>query len=108
MITLLRGLKMAKDSGLWPCEVEIDTQTIVNLIESPGSPLSDIGLVIKDIELFLESSPACTVAFIPRSANMVAHSLAKLGLSVDNDCFSEEDYPPVVVLFLLGDCLSLM
>ncbi|KAK3195446.1 hypothetical protein Dsin_026756 [Dipteronia sinensis] len=106
---LLKGLKMARESGLWPCEVEIDARNVVHLIGSPNPLLSEIGLVIKDIKLILETSPKCSMAFV-RSANMVAHHLAKLGLEMDNDCFWMEDCPPPprVVPFVLGGCPSLM
>ncbi|KAK3195456.1 hypothetical protein Dsin_026766 [Dipteronia sinensis] len=102
------GINMAKDVGLWPSEVEVDAQNIVHLIESSVIPFSKIGLVIKDIKLFLENFPTDSVAFVPRSANMVAHHLAKLGLSVNNDCFWLEECPSMVVPFVLGDCPSLI
>ncbi|KAK3228183.1 hypothetical protein Dsin_008045 [Dipteronia sinensis] len=86
----------------------MDVQNVVQLIDSPDTLLSEIGLVIKDIKLVLEICHACSVAFVPRSANMVAHHLAKLGLSVDNDCFWLEDCPSRVVPFVLGDCPFLM
>ncbi|KAK3226041.1 hypothetical protein Dsin_005903 [Dipteronia sinensis] len=87
VVALLRGLVMASDVGLWPSEVEVDAQTIVTLMDSSGIPFSDVWMVIQDIKLLLEEFPACSVAFVPRNANMVAHCLAKLGLSLVNDCF---------------------
>ncbi|KAK3218516.1 hypothetical protein Dsin_012486 [Dipteronia sinensis] len=105
---LNKGLMMAIYAGLWPSEVEIDAQTIVNLIVSPGIPLSNVGMVIQDIKLLLEEYHVCSVAFAPRNANMVAHCLVKLGMSLENDCFWMEDCPPDVVSIVLGDCPSLM
>ncbi|TXG65101.1 hypothetical protein EZV62_006376 [Acer yangbiense] len=63
---------------------------------------------ILDIKLQLLASPNCKIVFVPRNANMAAHCLAKLGLSVVTDCFWLEEDPPSLAAVVLGDCPSLL
>ncbi|KAK0592975.1 hypothetical protein LWI29_028449 [Acer saccharum] len=102
-VALFRGLRMAKDIGLWPCEIETDAQVLVNLLTSDVIPSSEVGLVIQDIKQILVEFPDCKVAFVPRGANMAAHGLAKLGLSVSCDRFWMEDFPPKICSTVLGE-----
>ncbi|TXG46802.1 hypothetical protein EZV62_026096 [Acer yangbiense] len=108
-IALLRGLCFARDVGLWPCLVELDALSVVNLILDNGPlPCSEIGFVIQDIKNIIAGCPDCKVAFAPRLANLAAHSLAKFGLTIERDGFWLEDCPPEIFSAVLGDCPSLM
>ena len=73
------------------------------MLNSNEIPLSDICLIISDIHCLLETSPICKVFFVPRKANMVAHSLAKFGLYLEHDRFWLEEVPPCVASTVLGD-----
>ncbi|KAK2665436.1 hypothetical protein Ddye_004010 [Dipteronia dyeriana] len=96
-IAILSGLIFMHDSGLLPCAVESDAQVIVNFINLGATPLSEVGLVIHDIILFLGSNCVCSVSFVHRIANMVAHCLTKFSLSAVHDFFWMEDVAPCVV-----------
>ncbi|KAK3230811.1 hypothetical protein Dsin_002692 [Dipteronia sinensis] len=102
------GLCFAYDFGLWPCVVESDSQVVVSLVNSVSSPLDEIGLFINDIVDLMNSSPQCKMCFIPRKANMVAHGLAKLGLSSESDRFWIEEVPPSVAPIVLGETSRLL
>ncbi|KAK2652478.1 hypothetical protein Ddye_012363 [Dipteronia dyeriana] len=82
-LAILRGPGFAIDSGLWPCVVESDSQTVVSMINSGSAPLSDIGLIIEDILDLLKGPLICSVNFISRKANLAAHCLAKHGVVSD-------------------------
>ncbi|KAK2642387.1 hypothetical protein Ddye_024150 [Dipteronia dyeriana] len=83
----LMGLMFVRDSSLFPCIVKSDAQVIVSLINSGVAPLLEVGIVINDIIMFLESIRNCSVSFVPRLANMAAYYLAKFSLSTDSDHF---------------------
>ena len=81
---------------------------VVNLISSRCFPYSEVGLIIKDICLLCERTSVCRVEFTPRKANMAAHCLAKLSLSLDGNYFWMEECPPSVVPVVLGDSPNLV
>ncbi|KAK1556291.1 hypothetical protein Q3G72_002141 [Acer saccharum] len=92
------------ESGLMPCLVESDAHTMVNLTNSDSAHFSEVGLIIKDIRILLGCSANCFIAFIPKSANLAAHVLAKLSLSFDSAKFWREECPPAIAQAVLGDC----
>ncbi|TXG70236.1 hypothetical protein EZV62_005171 [Acer yangbiense] len=109
VVALLRGLCFARDAGLWPCLVELDALSVVNLILDNGPlPYSEISFVFQDIKNIIVGCPDCKVAFAPRLANMAAHSLAKFVLTIERDGFWLEDCPPEIFSAVLGDCPSLI
>ncbi|KAK3200738.1 hypothetical protein Dsin_024153 [Dipteronia sinensis] len=91
-LAIFKGILFAKNSRIMPLFIESDAQVVVNLINSSFDPHSDIGLLIKDIR-------SCKVNFVPRLAN----GLAKYGLSIENDLFWMEDFPPIVGHAVLED-----
>ncbi|KAK3230173.1 hypothetical protein Dsin_002054 [Dipteronia sinensis] len=100
---IYRGLIFAKDSGLLPCMVESDPQVVDKLINWCDIPISDIGTLISDIRFFGGCHSNCRIVFPPRKTNMVAHNLAKFGLTIDDDLFSMEEIPRCVASIVLGD-----
>ncbi|KAK1572459.1 hypothetical protein Q3G72_032892 [Acer saccharum] len=103
-IAIFRGFIFAGESGILPCTMESDAQVVVKLINDACIPLSDIGIIIKDIISFLDCHPGCKVVCAPRQANSVAHGLAKLGLSLDNALYWMEEASSCVAPFVLGNC----
>ena len=53
--------------------------------------------------MLLKSSGDCLCQFVFREANMVAHVLAKHGLSVTSNLFWLEDFPPAASSFVAAD-----
>ncbi|KAK2664585.1 hypothetical protein Ddye_003159 [Dipteronia dyeriana] len=99
---ILRGFSFAMDSGLLPAVFESDAQVLVDLINSGNVPLDETGTVIVDI-LRLINSHNFQVSFAPRSANVLAHSLAKLSFSSE-DRFYLETFPPCLERLVMADC----
>ncbi|KAK3228215.1 hypothetical protein Dsin_008077 [Dipteronia sinensis] len=91
------------DTGLYPCEVELDAKVVVNWINSQTLLCSDIGNVVSDIHHLLELAHFESIVFIPIKANQVAHGLAKNSLSCVEDLFWLEDFPSCVDLFVSAD-----
>ena len=52
------------------------------MINSGSGSLSDIGLIIDDILELVKGPFLCNVCFVPQKANIAAHCLAKLGVSL--------------------------
>ncbi|KAK2647504.1 hypothetical protein Ddye_014993 [Dipteronia dyeriana] len=106
-MAIFKGLQFAVETGLVPCVMESDAQVVINHLNSVVAPLSDVGLIIQDIFSFCEKSLSCFFNFVPRNGNMVAHYLAKLGLSSWIDNFWMEECPPCVILDVMRDCSRL-
>ncbi|KAK2657966.1 hypothetical protein Ddye_011018 [Dipteronia dyeriana] len=76
--------------------VESDAKGVVELINSGRKNYSKIGLGCLDITDRLRDGSISGIQFVARAANNVAHTLAKLALSVDHDRFWVESYPDCV------------
>ncbi|KAK2637132.1 hypothetical protein Ddye_031924 [Dipteronia dyeriana] len=72
-VAILRGLQLARDSGLWPCSIESDALSVVMLMNSKAIPCAEIGLAIQDILSLVDKLSICEVSFVQRDANMAAH-----------------------------------
>ncbi|KAK3190102.1 hypothetical protein Dsin_029663 [Dipteronia sinensis] len=83
-MALLCGIRGAVAADLVPTIVESDAKVVVNIVNLGVVPSADIGNIIADILYLIHSNPS-TVSFIPRIANSVAHSLAKLAISSTKD-----------------------
>ncbi|KAK1577682.1 hypothetical protein Q3G72_023807 [Acer saccharum] len=103
-LAILRGLHFAFDTGLFPCTLESDAKVVVDLVNSRNVPCAEVGLIIGDICNFIVTHPGCKFVFVPRKANMVAHSLARLSLSYGSDLFLMEEVSYCVLPVVLGDC----
>ncbi|KAK2652364.1 hypothetical protein Ddye_012220 [Dipteronia dyeriana] len=87
--------QFASEVGLWPCIFETDALSVVNLINDHIVPCSEIGLILRDILVLLESFPSFSIGFVPRNGNMAAHRLAKFVLGVESSGLWLEDCPLV-------------
>ncbi|KAK3228735.1 hypothetical protein Dsin_000616 [Dipteronia sinensis] len=103
-LAIKKGLLLARDMWLFPCFIESDVQVVVNLINIPDIPCSEVGLIIKDIKILLEEFSNCNIVFAPRYSNKAAHELARIGLSADEGLFWLEECPPSLRHVVLGDC----
>ncbi|KAK3205136.1 hypothetical protein Dsin_019182 [Dipteronia sinensis] len=73
----------------------VDPDQLIN----EGSIISaDVGLGLSDILHNLRNVDIRSIQFVSRKANMFAHTLSKLVLSVYHDCFWVEEYPPCIAL----------
>ncbi|KAK3206078.1 hypothetical protein Dsin_020124 [Dipteronia sinensis] len=102
-VTILTPLKNCLYTS-FPCSFETDALSVVSMVKADASPYAEVGLIIHDIQLLLNSYPDNDVDYVPRKANMAAYSLAKLGLINSCDSFLMEECPPSVAPFVTGDC----
>ncbi|KAK2642392.1 hypothetical protein Ddye_024155 [Dipteronia dyeriana] len=103
-MTILRGLQLALDTGLSPCRIDSDAEVIVNWINIGVVIFSKVGSVIDDIRLLLDQVLCVSFNFVPRTANQVAHMLAKNGLACDENLFWLEEFPSCVGSLVLTEC----
>ncbi|KAL5783297.1 hypothetical protein ACOSP7_008326 [Xanthoceras sorbifolium] len=80
-LAILLGLRLAIDMGLSTVCVESDAASVVKQLSSQVSSCSDIGLILDDILSLVVNFAALSFSSVRRSANIVAHSLAKFVLS---------------------------
>ncbi|KAK3212224.1 hypothetical protein Dsin_016930 [Dipteronia sinensis] len=100
------GIVFAKDMWLLPAVVELDVLGVVNLINTGSAISADVGVVLSDIFNIISTSGIELVQYVPRMANMVAHSIARMALSISQDCFWVEECPSSVGSLLLRDLPS--
>ncbi|KAK3222472.1 hypothetical protein Dsin_009497 [Dipteronia sinensis] len=81
-IAILQGLQFTIEVCLVPYVIESDALSMIKLIKEGEFPCYEVGIIVKDICLTLDSLASCLVDFTPRIANKAAHALAKLGLSL--------------------------
>ncbi|KAL5852571.1 hypothetical protein ACOSQ3_007689 [Xanthoceras sorbifolium] len=105
---IFRGLRFALDLGVSLSLVESDASSVVGLINGSADSSTDIGLVILDIKRCLVEFPNCSISFVPRAANSVTHSLAKLALSSCEYGFFIDVVAPCVESLILADLPGLI
>ncbi|KAL5852159.1 hypothetical protein ACOSQ3_007277 [Xanthoceras sorbifolium] len=103
-MVVLFGLQVAIELGFKDLEVETDAANVMHLVHGSSVPLSEIGSLIQDIQSFVgDRSLVYSFVHIHCSANRVAHPLAKLTLSVDQQIIWLEDYPSCVESSVTSD-----
>ncbi|KAK2634134.1 hypothetical protein Ddye_028926 [Dipteronia dyeriana] len=98
-VAVLHGINLAIDIGLTPFVIEKDVLVVVN--SNQKASLADIGLIIGEVLIKLQSITGVSAMYVSRKANNVAHNLSKLALIVDNNQFWMEEYPLCVERFIL-------
>ncbi|KAL5826370.1 hypothetical protein ACOSQ4_018167 [Xanthoceras sorbifolium] len=96
-IAVLRDIFFAYDLGIVPNFIESDASTVVDLINGRIMSSADVEIVV--LRCFLGS----VVSLVPRLANFVAHSIAKLALVSTLDLFLVNDFPFFVESCILTD-----
>ena len=93
----------AIDSGLLPIVIEFDALDVVSMINFGTNFSSDISLVVGDIRDCLYRVLGGSISFVSRKVNVVAHNLSKYVLSIGEDSFWMESYPPCVKRSIQND-----
>ncbi|KAK2662898.1 hypothetical protein Ddye_001472 [Dipteronia dyeriana] len=104
-LVVLHGIRFALNSGLLPFLVESDALNVVNLIRFGCSPDVDVGIVVRKILEVRNAFLDPLIFFASRKSNLVAHSLAKMVLSIEEDLFWLMSIPPYLELLVMGDAL---
>ena len=92
-----RALEFVVDTGFTELEVEGDNATVIRALASLRSIKSRLGNVYGDIWVLAAGCRSISFSCVKRSANSVAHSLARYAsLITDDICWMEESPPPAV------------
>jgi hypothetical protein len=76
------AIQAANDWGMDKIELESDSLTLVNALNSTEFDLAPEGILFRDIKSFIRLNfISVQVCFAPRSCNKAAHSMAALGAS---------------------------
>ena len=78
-------------------EVLSDCKVAVDMIFSNNVQDGHIATIREDIEYLVKSFEHCTVSFVPRSANVGSHRLAKFATRLVNDIDRENNFPSWLV-----------
>ena len=102
LIAIRTGLMFARDIGIMAHVIESDCIGAVQAIQT-GSTSGEMGVIIQDIRHMLLVGIGGTCHFAPRQCNMVAHALAKQGMSAVDNLSWVEDYPSALSAFVNAD-----
>ncbi|KAK3222428.1 hypothetical protein Dsin_009453 [Dipteronia sinensis] len=95
-LAILRGISFAIYCGYDHLIIESDALGVVNMINSGIEISADIGVIIEDIKCLLQNITDARVKYVSRKANVVAHSLSKLALTLDVSYFWLDSFPLAV------------
>ena len=87
--------------------LEGDNNTVMKAISSLQPNMSRLGHVYKDIKCIAASLRRLEVSFVKRSANAVAHALAKYARQIDDEVVWPEEDPLPAVEAMYCDSLNL-
>ena len=97
-------MEFVVDAGFSKIILEGDNVHVMKAISSPGVNSSRLGLIYEDIQCLAAGLRSFFVSCVRRSANFVAHSLARYACQIDNDVIWLEKIPQPALeaLYLFG------
>ncbi|KAM1383005.1 hypothetical protein ACFX2F_035399 [Malus domestica] len=98
------GLQWAIDRGYHSFIIETDSLQIVQALRDPTLNLSIIGQVAEDCKALLNTITEANITHIRCNANIAAHRLAKVGLSLMQSCEWFGSPPSILNDILVEDC----
>ncbi|XP_042954585.1 uncharacterized protein LOC122290995 [Carya illinoinensis] len=96
VVAARRATSFCVELGLADFILEGDSLVVVQAVQHSEDSWSSSGVVIRDVQLMLSRTSRWSIQFIPREVNVLAHHLAKFGLSCSKECILIEDYPPCI------------
>ena len=97
ILTCRCAVEFTLECGFREMVVEGDIQSVEAALERKSCLLSQVGHILQDILCMLNNFRWSQVQFAKRSANTVAHLLARHAKNVTHDVIWLEDSPPPVV-----------
>ena len=104
-----RAVEFAVECGFSELVLEGDNQALMDALHTRQGRLSWLGHILQDVLLLLDGLRWVHVSFVKRSANNVAHVLARYAKDLVEDIVWIEDSPPLwwrlctMILFLLNE-----
>ena len=102
-----RAVEFTLECGFREMVVEGDNQSVMAALERKSCLLSRVGHILQDILYMVNEFRWSQVQFAKRSANTIAHLLARHAKNVTHDVIWLEDSPPPVVQALYLDSISI-
>ncbi|KAM6577068.1 hypothetical protein CsatB_028905 [Cannabis sativa] len=102
-IGVREALSWIKDKQWLNVILETNCLVVVQAIRSPIHRISFFGDVIKECQNLLMRLRGVTISFVKRSANLVAHVIAKAAISYPDRIFSMGDVPTDMLPFLVAE-----
>ena len=102
-----KALEFALDSGFRDLVVEGDNITVMRTMVSPRPNRSKLGHIYVDICMLASGFRSLSVECVKRSANSVAHCLARHACQLDEDMVWLEESPPALQALYFLDSMSL-
>lgn len=106
MIGIMEALQWAQELPAHKIIVEIDSMQGVNSINKPESNYLELGDIIRQCRIILQSTVSILVVFVRKHANKVARSLARLPCELNS--FVLYSSPPLVLLETILSDISLI
>ncbi|KAL4387160.1 hypothetical protein GQ457_09G026480 [Hibiscus cannabinus] len=107
VLACYKALQFAREIGFSKVLVEGDSRTVVQKCQADSSDLSLISPVVADIKVLVGSFVDVSFSFVPKMANLAAHTLAQEGKSFASHMFWMEEAPPQTMLAAEKDRLAL-
>ncbi|XP_075633692.1 uncharacterized protein LOC142606188 [Castanea sativa] len=102
-----RAVEFVVECGFIELVLEGDNQALMNALSSRKGLMSWLGHILQDVICMLNGLRWLQVLFAKRSANTVAHALARYAKDLLEDVVWLEDSPPLVVEALYCDSISI-
>ena len=98
LMTIREGLSIAKDHNISRLEVETDAQALKIMMDrAEHHPHHQLNAIICDIVKLLKTNWVVIFLHAKRDANMVAHGLARFGMSMDADKITHTSPPSCIM-----------
>ena len=92
-----KALEFAIDAGFTEIILEGDNAMVMKVISQAQPDLSRLGLIYEDIWCLVAGFKSISYNCIRRSANSVAHALARFARILDNEIIWLEEDPPLAM-----------
>lgn len=86
VLAVLEGLKLARSKYIVILECTSNSYLVVRQVNCFDNRLEEEGLLVEELNDGLQWHVLSYLSFSPRSANKVAHALARKALDIDNFC----------------------
>ena len=103
MLACRKALEFAVDVGFAELVLEGDNVTVMRNLEASRNTLSHLGHLYGDIQCLMLGLHVVLVSCVSRTANSMAHSLAKFARGVEDECIWLEESPPPALEALYFD-----